>query len=144
MFLAGCWLLLQASWVLAQNCPVIDSIFPPSGTVEITYFVRGNNLDRLSVIEVDIGTTVTIQLTDTTHNSTHLQFVIVGTLLQEGLRQVTFTSQVPACSAQLEFLDLRQRKYTVSYKTYRVICIRVDIVMISPFSFDNASVLCVP
>ena len=115
MLLGGCWLLLQISWTVAQqNCPTVESIFPPSGTVDLTYLLRGNNLDRLSQIEVDLpGTPVVILVSGTMHNVTHLRFTIGGPLLSDGLRDVIFTASVAECQSQLRLiqLDLRMGKY---------------------------------
>ena len=109
MLLVGGLLLLQASWIVAQpNCPVVDSISPPSGTVNTMYLVRGSNLDRVSQITVDTGTVMTIDAADTMRNGTHLQFVIGGLLLNDGgARPITFNTTFAACNNQTLQLDLR-------------------------------------
>ena len=111
MLLGGCWLLLQVSWIVAQeNCPTVDSIFPPSGTVRLTYLVRGNNLYNLSRIRVDVpGTPVEIQVAETMHNGTHLRFTIGGRLLSEGLQNVMFFATIADCQTQLRPLQLDLR-----------------------------------
>lgn len=116
MLLGGCWLLLQISWTVAQqNCPTVESIFPPSGTVDSMYLLTGNNLDRLSQIEVDLPGTepVVIEVAEVMHNVTHVQFTIGGTLLRDGLRDIIFTASVAECQSQLQpiQLDLRMGKY---------------------------------
>ena len=102
MLLVVCWCLLQASWIQAQNCPVVDSIFPPSGTVQVTFTARGSNLDGLSAIVVNIGQSETATVNG--RNATHLQFVIGGTLLLNNPVVVMFTASNELCQAQLDAL----------------------------------------
>ena len=98
LLLTACWLFLQISWARAQNssCPTIDSIFPPSGTVQVSRFsVRGSNLTELREIIVDLGTPLTIAVANITLNETYLEFVINRPLLvigSEGARPVTFVA----------------------------------------------------
>lgn len=112
MLLVGGLLLLQASWIVAQqNCPMVDSIFPPSGTVDTMFSARGSNLGGLRQIMVDIGTVTTIDIdaANMTRNETNLQFVIGGTLLnREGARPITFITNVTGCESQTLQLDLRE------------------------------------
>ena len=112
MLLAGCWLLLQVSWIVAQQtCPVVNSIFPPSGTVDMEhhteFLLRGNNLERLTEISINIGTLVTIEVSNT--NTTHYQFNIDQTLLSSP-GPLMFTADDPTCVVESIQLDLRSRK----------------------------------
>ena len=112
MLLASCWLLfLQVSWSVGQqNCPVVNSIFPPSGTVETEFLISGTNLDRLSEITIDIGTSRTIPVSNT--NAAHYHFTIGGTLLSVP-GPLMFTAVHPTCVIDSIQLDLRERKYIV-------------------------------
>ena len=117
VLLVACWFLLKLTGSHAQmNCPTIESIFPPSGTVEVTFTITGNNLGGLQQIDVDIGTNQIATIGE--RNETHLQFLITGTLLMPGPRNVTFiATPPPACQAQLPdaiILDLRQGTYMLS------------------------------
>ena len=105
MLLVVCWFLLQASWIQAQNCPVVDSIFPPSGTVQVTFTARGSNLDGLSAVVVNIGQAQTATINE--RNATHLQFVIGGTLLLTDPPVVMFTARNPSCQTQLDAFPIR-------------------------------------
>ena len=79
------------------------------------YLLTGNNLDRLSQIEVNLPGTepVVIEVAEIMHNVTHVQFTIGGTLLRDGLRDIIFTASVAECQSQLQpiQLDLRMGKY---------------------------------
>ena len=107
MLLAGCWLLLQVSWIVAQQtCPVVNSIFPPSGTVMTEFLLSGNNLDRLTEISINIGEDRMIPVSNT--NTTHYQFSIDGTMLSpDGLHTLMFTAMNPTCVVESLQLDLR-------------------------------------
>ena len=93
---------------------MIDSIFPPSGTVQVTFTVRGSNLQGVSAIAVNIGVDRTANIN--ARNATRLQFVIGGALLNEGLSEVSFTaSDAAQCQPQLDALpairlEVRQGK----------------------------------
>ena len=90
---------------------MVDSVFPPSGTVEITYLVKGRNLNILSTINVDLGFQTSRDATISRINDTCLQFVIGGTLLDdEGLQEVRFITNNRADCDQSMQLDLKQRK----------------------------------
>ena len=103
VLLVVCWFLLEASWARAQICPMVNSIFPPSGTVQVTFTVRGNNLDgAFSEINVNIGTNQTATIAAS--NTTHLQFVIGGVLLSPGSSPVFFTASNALCQPQLDAL----------------------------------------
>ena len=109
MLLASCWLLLlQISWIVGQqNCPVVNNIFPPSGTVETEFLLTGTNLERLTEITIDIGTIRRIAVSNT--NTTHYQFAIGGTLLSAP-GPLMFTATPTACVIDSIQLDLRERK----------------------------------
>jgi len=117
LLLVACCLVLQVSWIRAQNCPVIESIFPPSGTLQVPFLVRGNNLTSVreiaTDIQVDTPTAIRFLLEETqSFNETHLQFTINGTtLFNPGLRDVTFIPRMgSACPNQSFQLDFKERK----------------------------------
>ena len=117
LLLVVCCLVLHLSWIRAQNCPVVDSIFPPSGTLGVSFLVRGSNLDNLREIATDIlvdssSIPRTIPLGQTQGaNETQLRFTISGTtLFNDGLRNVTFVPTQQSCTSQSFQLDFRERK----------------------------------
>ena len=105
--IAGCWLLLQVSWIVAQQtCPVVNSIFPPSGTVRTMFLLSGNNLDRLTEISINIGVDRMIPVSNAT--TTHYNFTIGGTMLSpDGLHTLMFTAMNQTCVVESLQLDLR-------------------------------------
>ena len=81
---------------------MIDSIFPPSGTEQVTFTVRGSNLQGVSAIGVNIGVDRTANIN--ARNATHLQFVIGVVPLSTGLSEVSFTASDAQCQPRLDAL----------------------------------------